>query len=188
VTEPTEDRLSLRRAKRGHQGVVCYEGAVSSVRGDYPKHYGKRISAAVAAFLCATPAPAQTVAVNYGGLKEACSQREIKLYPQRTFDCMDWEVKFRDLVSRLDAQFAANPLCHGIEFTTLEGLHKEAGEGNLPEHWTLYLYPSPGQDSQGWVLWKPGIKENDFRGEGRPNEIARDICAVVAGRGGVIRK
>jgi hypothetical protein len=146
--------------------------------------YGKGISAAVAAFLCATPAPAQTVTVNYGGndLKEACSEREIKLYPQRTFDCMDWEVKFRDLVSRLDAQFAANPLCHGIEFTTLER------EGHLFENWTLYLYPSPGQDLQGWVLWKPGMHEHDFRGEGRPNEIARDVCAVVAGRGGVIRK
>jgi hypothetical protein len=38
--------------------------------------HGKGISAAVAAFLCATPAPAQTVTVNYGysSVKMACRE------------------------------------------------------------------------------------------------------------------
>jgi hypothetical protein len=152
--------------------------------------HGKGILAAVAAFLCATPATAQTVTVSYGYLqvKTACSEWSTKHIPERDLACINWEANFRDLVSSLNAQFAANLLCHGIQFTTLAGLYKEAGEGNaLPKHWTLYLYPSPGQDLQSWVLFKSDM-ENDFRGQGRPNEIAREVCAVVAGRGGMIRK
>jgi len=39
------------------------------------------------------------------------------------------------------------------------------------------------------VLFKYGIGiKSDFRGEGRPKEIAGEVCAVAAGRGGMIRK
>ena len=154
-------------------------------RGFSVAFHGKGIVAAVAAFLCATPAPAQTVTVNYGysELKMACREEFTKRDPERSFACLDWEVKFRDLVSRLDAQFAANPLCHGIYFT-------QPGEENLPEqYWALALYPAPGQDRQSWILFKYGIgMKSDFRGDGLPQEIAREVCAVIGGRGGVIRK
>jgi hypothetical protein len=178
--------------------LIAPAAASSTERGDQPQaryalcmrpfsvaFHGKGIVAAVAAFLCATSAPAQTVTVNYGysDLKMACREEFTKRDPERNFACLDWEVKFRDLVSRLDAQFAANPLCHGIYFT-------QPGEENLPEqHWALALYPAPGQDRQSWILFKYGIgMKSDFRGDGLPQEIAREVCAVVGGQGGVIRK
>jgi hypothetical protein len=145
--------------------------------------HGKAVLAAITALLCASRAPAQTVLVNYGysQLKTACQEYFTKQNPERNVACSDWEVKFRDLVSRLDAQFAANPLCHGIYFT-------QAGKQNWPEqYWELGLYPSPGEDLQSWILWKSGMK-TDFRGEGHPKEIASEVCAVVAGRGGMIEK
>jgi hypothetical protein len=93
--------------------------------------HGKGILAAVAAFFCATPAPAQTVTVNYGyaTVKMACREEFTKQIPERAAACIDWEVNFRYLVSSLDAQFAANLLCHGIQFTTLEGFYKAPARG-----------------------------------------------------------
>jgi hypothetical protein len=109
--------------------------------------------------------------------KESCRDVWLLNQPGRRGACASWEVIFDEFMTRLQTQFAINPVCHGIS------LPKTSPD----PRWNLDAQFSPGQELSDWILLGPRPDYVVFKGAGRPEKIAQEVCSAVNGRGGRIQ-
>jgi len=89
----------------------------------------------------------------------------------------------------LATELAANPDCIGIQFVGWKGLgdaNKAAIDAVQKEHWLLGLDYIPGAQKQPWWMVRSPDHHPYMQGEGSPNEIARNVCAIVNQRGATV--
>jgi hypothetical protein len=127
------------------------------------------------------------VSVDYGYAlaKESCREVWLRYNPSRADACAMWQGEFNDFSSRLDAQFASDPLCHGITFVS--GYSDSAREKLKGPHWFFWVEYTTGEETQSWWIGSPDW-QSTFKGSGGPREIAQTVCSVLTGRGGVISR
>jgi hypothetical protein len=131
------------------------------------------------AFSVAALVRAETlVALDYSSVADAtnsCDPNWLRDEPWRRLACIDPIGDFDRFTSRMDAQFSANPLCHDMKFIS---------KWVVADHWYFFIYLyRVGNALQSWKLATPD-KHKYFAGEGTPEQIVQDVCAVISGRGG----
>ena len=83
----------------------------------------------------------------------------------------------------LETQFAANPLCKGIQFARFAGPgenNSTVSQATQNEHWFLSLNYVPGAHRQPWAMIKSLAVTT---GEGDAKEIAESVCSIATERG-----
>jgi hypothetical protein len=161
------------------------------VRRRTAKGTGKRETALAIVFALLTaigsalfsPARAESVIyINYRDAwsfaKESCREVWVLKQPERRDACASWEVIFDEFMTRLQTQFAINPGCHGISFP----------KTSPDSSWNLDVQFSPGQELANWILLGPRPDYVVFKGAGRPEKIAQELCSAANGRGGRIQR
>ena len=114
-------------------------------------------------------------------------------YPEEEM-CNDYyaKEKLRDFQTQLNSAFLSEPLCHGIIFTIWDG--KALEPFSLPAYpdFRFSLKYEYGESSQQWEMLdvRRNIKTSgdtgDTGGIGKPDDIARKVCAIVTKRGGAM--
>jgi hypothetical protein len=83
----------------------------------------------------------------------------------------------------LEAQFAANPQCKGVQFVRFSGpdnTDTNASDAMQREHWALSLNYDPGAGKQAWAMNHDAAVTS---GTGDPKEIVESVCSIVTERG-----
>ncbi len=152
------------------------------------------ITALGVAFVFATSARAEAlVSVDYGWKgdgERACTPAFSDSTPERRAACnLNPNADLEGFAQRMDTQFSGNSSCHDIVFVRFPwgplALEKATEILKRP-HWMFFIWSyAPGDEKQEWKLSDPG-KKSVFTGRGSPNEIVRDVCAVVTGAGGTM--
>jgi len=97
----------------------------------------------------------------------------------------------RQFGQELAAEFASNPICHGLNFDIFKlepDAQKAADEMKQPSNWTLMVSFDPGTDSHSWNVSRGPEGSMFVRGTGNSKEIAAKVCAVVNQRGAELLK
>jgi hypothetical protein len=92
----------------------------------------------------------------------------------------------RAFEDELLARAAAEPKCKNVRFVRLNERSNpdEAARAVLQEpHWQLSLDYQPGDAGQRWGMTDDPSRATFPKGEGSPQEIAAEVCAVVIERG-----
>ena len=117
--------------------------------------------------------------------KLSCKQ----LAPAQSLDSCLLELK--QFERELTTQFAASGECRAVHVAVYEGpAHSPSERANtaaLGPHWSLSLNFIPGHVGQRWAMVKSRTTEVT-EGEGRPNQIATDVCRILRERGATIER
>lgn len=86
----------------------------------------------------------------------------------------------------LTTQFAAQAACVNVQFIRFSGPkeeNKSANDATPKSYWSLSLNFIPGSTKQTWQMVQSPIKTAVLQGDGTPAEIAKEVCAIVNGKG-----
>lgn len=91
----------------------------------------------------------------------------------------------------LTTQFAAQAACANVQFIRFNGPNiasKTAIDTTQKTYWSLSLNFTPGIAKQKWQMVKSSDRATVLQGDGTPTEIAKEVCAIVNGKGAMVLK
>jgi len=95
----------------------------------------------------------------------------------------------REFETELVTQFAAQSACGSVRFVRYDGPQKVNGmaaDAIAKDNWSLSLNFTPDRPKQEWKMIQSPKNTIVMQGIGGPDQIAKDICAIVNGHGAAI--
>jgi len=99
----------------------------------------------------------------------------------------------RGFISQFSTAFASDSACSGLELIVSDIRNNPDREISLRNSskvqsawWLGFAYDHSSKASRGWTLDRMPAMNSPRHGEGTPSQIARQVCAIVSGKGGKV--